>query len=122
VDGRGRRELGQAGEAAAEAFLRGRGWRLVERDVRLRNGQIDLVMMDGSCLVLVEVKARRGDGFGLPQEAVLGRKLAKLRELAETYHQLHPRLGDERRVDVVAVHLARAGGPPRCEHIPNVVC
>jgi Holliday junction resolvase-like predicted endonuclease len=79
-------------------------------------------MMDGPCVVVVEVKARQGYGFGLPQEAVLGRKLDKLRDLSETYHLLHPRLGDERRVDVVAVHLARDGGPARCEHIPNVAC
>jgi len=122
MDGHTRRQIGRSGETAAEAFLRGRGMRLVERDVRLRNGQIDLVMMDGECLVLVEVKTRRGGGFGLPQEGVHGRKLHKLRDLAETYHLLHPLLSRERRVDVVAVHMDRDGAIAGCEHIPNVVC
>jgi putative endonuclease len=94
--------------------------RLVERDVRLRYGQIDLVMLDGRCLVVVEVKARRGGDFGLPQEAVTVRKLNKLRELAQTYRLLHPRLGLGLRIDVVAVAMDRAGAGHRCSHIPGV--
>src|SRR4030081_2260566 len=105
----GRAALGRAGEAAAEEWLCGAGMRLVERDVRLRNGQIDLVMLDGEHLVIVEVKARRGGDYGLPQEAVTGRKLAKLRELAETYCLLHPHIGVGVRIDVVAVELDRSG-------------
>jgi putative endonuclease len=94
--------------------------RLVERDVRLRNGQIDLVMLDGTCLVVVEVKARRGRDFGLPQEAVNARKLTKLRELAQTYRLLHPRVGVGLRIDVVAVSMDRAGFSLDCVHIPGV--
>jgi putative endonuclease len=94
--------------------------RLVERDVRLRNGQIDLVMLDGERLVVVEVKARRSGDYGLPQEAVTRRKLKKLRELAETYCLLHPRVGDDVRIDVVAVDLDRSGVPRRVVHIPAV--
>jgi putative endonuclease len=94
--------------------------RLVERDVRLRNGQIDLVMLDGEHLVMVEVKARRGGDYGLPQEAVTRRKLQKLRDLAETYRLLHPHVGAGVRIDVVAVDLDRAGVPRRVVHIPAV--
>jgi putative endonuclease len=95
--------------------------RLVARDVRLREGQIDLVMLDGDCLVIVEVKARSGPGWGLPQEAVGWRKLRKLRELTEIFHQANPGVGRSRRIDVVAVTLDRTGQPVRCEHIPNVL-
>ena len=112
--------MGRAGEAAAEAYLVRRGMRLVERDVRLRSGQIDLVMLDGPCLVLVEVKARRGGDFGLPQEAVTSRKLTKLRELAQTYRLFHPRLGMGLRIDVVAVAMNRAGASRGCFHIAGV--
>jgi putative endonuclease len=115
-----RTDLGRAGEAAAEVHLVDKGMRLVERDVHLRNGQIDLVMLDGGCLVLVEVKARTGGDYGLPQEAVTARKLSKLRELAETYRLLHPRLGVGLRIDVVAVALDRAGASRGCVHIPGV--
>ncbi|HXO66988.1 MAG TPA: YraN family protein [Candidatus Dormibacteraeota bacterium] len=112
--------LGRAGEAAAEEWLCRAGMRLVERDVRLRNGQIDLVMLDGERLVMVEVKARRGGDYGLPQEAVTWRKLAKLRELAETYCLLHPHIGVGVRIDVVAVELDRSGVAQRVVHIPAV--
>jgi putative endonuclease len=95
--------------------------RAVARDVRLKNGQIDLVMLDGDTLVLVEVKARRGSGFGLPQEAVDGKKLARLRRLAEIYQVLNPHLAADLRVDVVAVDLDSAGRPGRCHHIPDVL-
>jgi len=120
MEGDRRAALGLAGEAAAEAYLRRAGMRLVERDVRLRNGQIDLVMLDGRCLVVVEVKARRGGDFGLPQEAVTARKLAKLHELAQTYRLLHPGLGMGLRIDVVAVALDRSGASRGCVHIPGV--
>ena len=120
MDGRGREVRGRAGEAAAERELTRRGLRLVERDVRLAEGQIDLVMLDGDCLVLVEVKARRGAAFGLPAEAVDWRKRRKLRELALAYRQLHPRLGRGLRIDVAAVRLGQGGAAESCEHLVNV--
>ncbi len=120
MEGSRRAELGRAGEAAAEAFLLNAGMRLVERDVRLRNGQIDLVMLDGRCLVLVEVKSRRGGDYGLPQEAVTRRKLAKLRELAQTYRSLNPRLGSGLRIDVVAVAMDSGGGARAFVHLRAV--
>lgn len=120
MDGARRAALGSAGEAAAERYLVGGGMGLVERDVRLRIGQIDLVMLDGDRLVIVEVKSRRGGDYGPPQEAVTARKLAKLRELAETYRLLHPDLGVGLRIDVVAVDFGRRGQLCRCLHIPGV--
>lgn len=120
MEGERRASLGRAGEAAAEAYLVRSGMRLVERDVRLRNGQIDLVMLDGPCLVLVEVKARRGGDFGLPQEAVTPRKLTKLCDLAQVYRLLHPRSGAGLRIDVVAVAMDRTGAIRSCFHIRGV--
>jgi putative endonuclease len=110
------------GELAAEEYLVAQGMRLVERDARLPEGQVDLVMLDGDCLVLVEVKARRGVEFGAPQEAVGWRKLRKLRELALRYRELHPGLGRRLRVDVAAVLLDRRGQAESCEHIVDVLC
>jgi putative endonuclease len=120
VDGRTRAARGTAAEIAAERHLERTGLRPLARDVRLRNGQIDLVMLDGGTVVVVEVKARRGSGYGLPQEAVDGRKLARLCRLAETVLLLNPQLGDDIRVDVVAVTLDGAGRPQRCHHIAGV--
>ena len=55
-----RRAMGAAGEAAALRYLQRKGYRLLERNLRLgRTGELDLVMKDGSTLVFVEVKAMR---------------------------------------------------------------
>ena len=121
MDGRTRAARGTAAEVAAERHLKRAGMRPVARDVRLPNGQIDLVMLDGDALVVVEVKARRGTGFGLPEEAVDAAKLARLRRLAAAYRELNPGLGRALRVDVVAVELNADGGPGRCRHIADVL-
>ncbi|MDQ6774330.1 MAG: YraN family protein [Candidatus Dormibacteraeota bacterium] len=121
MDGRTRAARGAAAEVAAERYLQRAGMRPVARDVRLPGGQIDLVMLDGDVLVVVEVKARRGTGFGLPEEAVDASKLARLRRLAAAYRRLNPGLGRALRVDVVAIELNADGGPGRCRHIADVL-
>ncbi|TME49550.1 MAG: YraN family protein, partial [Chloroflexi bacterium] len=80
-----RERVGHAGEVAALRHLEGQGFRILARDWRTRLGQIDIVAEDGETLVLVEVKARRGTSFGLPEEAVDARKQRKLRTLLEVY-------------------------------------
>jgi putative endonuclease len=120
LDGRVRAERGTAAELAAERYLEGRGLRPLARDVRLKNGQVDLVMLDGKTVVVVEVKARRGHAYGLPQEAVDRRKMERLRRLAQIFHALNPELGPDLRIDVVAVDLDASGRPRRCHHIAGV--
>lgn len=115
-----RAERGTAAELAAERYLKGRGLRPLARDVRLKNGQVDLMMLDGKTVVVVEVKARRGHAYGLPQEAVDRRKMERLRRLAQIFHALNPELGPDLRIDVVAVDLDASGRPRRCHHIAGV--
>jgi putative endonuclease len=113
--------VGVAGEAAALAHLEADGLSILARDWRCRLGQIDLVALDGDTVVVVEVKARRGLGFGLPQEAVDVRKRRKLRALAETYLAATGRRDRPVRIDVVAVLLDGALRTVRCEHIRDAV-
>ena len=120
MEGRRRAELGTAAEVAAAGYLRGLGLEIVELDVRLPSGQVDVVARDGECLVIVEVKARSSHAFGLPAEAVDWRKRRRLRRLAWEYTERHPGAGRCLRVDVVAVDLDRAGRPARFSHIPAI--
>jgi putative endonuclease len=120
MDGHRRAAIGTAAEHAAAGFLEQCGMRIVELDVKLPGGQVDVVALDGDCLVIVEVKARSSHAFGTPAEAVDYRKRARLRWLAGEYCQAHPGLGRRLRVDVVAVDLDRAGRPARMEHIPAI--
>ncbi|MDX1481171.1 MAG: YraN family protein, partial [Woeseiaceae bacterium] len=53
-----RQSLGKRKEKEALRFLQQRGLELVERNFRSRFGEIDLVMRDEDCLVVVEVRYR----------------------------------------------------------------
>jgi len=94
---------------------------LLARDWRCRLGQIDLVALDGDTVVVVEVKARRGLAFGLPQEAVDARKRHKLRLLAEAYLAATGRRGQPVRIDVMAILVDARLRVVRCEHIRAAV-
>ena len=120
MDGHRRAAIGTAAEQSAARYLEGLGMRIVELDVRLPGGQVDVVARDGDCLVIVEVKARSSDAFGRPAEAVDVRNRTRLRRLAGEYRQAHPGLGRRVRIDVVAVDLDRAGRAAAMEHIPAI--
>jgi putative endonuclease len=112
-------KLGLSGEALAEDHLRGLGYQIVEKDVRTPLGQLDLVAIDGKTLVFVEVKARAGHGFGLPQEAVDAKKIRKLRQLGLYYLKIRPYRGSV-RFDVVGLTVSD-GRLIRVDHIKNAI-
>jgi len=62
-------------------------------------------------LIFVEVKTRRGNAFGLPEEAVTLRKQQKIVQVASYYLDLHACSDRSWRIDVVAVQLSRGGKP-----------
>jgi putative endonuclease len=116
-----RDRVGRAGEAAALTHLREIGFQILARDWRSRIGQIDIVAEDGDTLVLIEVKARRGTGFGSPQEAVDARKQRKLRMLLEVYRGQTHRQQQPCRIDVVGLMLDADLGVTKVEHIRDAV-
>lgn len=112
--------VGHYGERVAERYLVGAGWQVLDRNWRGRDGELDIVAMRAGALVVVEVKTRRGLGFGHPAEAVTARKLARLRRLTAQWlavHDVHPR---SIRIDVIAVLVPRRGAA-QLEHLVGVV-
>lgn len=106
-------DVGRRGEQLAAQLLTDEGYTLLTRNWRGLDGELDLVALDGTTLVAVEVKTRSGTLFGHPAEAVTPRKLARLRRLTgqwltEHGRELRPRFRDV-RIDVVAVTLPRDG-------------
>ena len=77
-----RRALGRYGEELVARYLRDLGWRIIARNWRCEYGEVDIVARDGSDLVVVEVKTRRGTGFGEAVDAVGWDKAVRLRRLA----------------------------------------
>jgi putative endonuclease len=98
-------EMGRRGEDAAAAYLQRIGMEIEERNWRCPVGEIDIVAMDGRCLVLVEVKTRRSERAGTPEEAVSPTKQRKLVRLAEAYVQKAAAQPDGVRFDVVALRV-----------------
>ena len=74
---------GGAAERVAASFLRERGYHVLEHNFRCRGGEIDLIALDGSTLVFVEVKLRRTLSRGAPIEAVTPLKQARVQRAAQ---------------------------------------
>lgn len=79
------KELGDEGEEIAAKHLESEGFRIVERKFRGKIGEIDLIATKGRLLVFCEVKSRRSLVYGLPAEAIDGKKIRHLRRVASWY-------------------------------------
>lgn len=108
---------GNAGEEAAAKYLFKKGYKILERNLKLFCGEIDILAKDKKTIVVVEVKTVRGSRFGLAQELVRYKKQQKLRLLGRAISQQYP--NSLLRIDVVGVHLYEE--PSRIEHIENAV-
>lgn len=117
-----RRRLGDFGERAAAAYLIRQGYTILGQQWRCRAGEIDLVAAQGEQLVFVEVRTRRGEAYGSPEESLTPAKRERLRTLAFLYLDAHDQ-GDRVswRIDVIAIVVDRAGRIARLHHIPSAV-
>ena len=84
-----RHKFGRQAESEAEAYLRRKGYRILQRNARSPVGELDLVAEQGGVLVFIEVKARQTDAMGGAVHAVDSRKRAKLIRLASQYLARH---------------------------------
>ena len=109
-------DLGNFGERLAATYLTDAGLRVLDRNWRCREGELDIVARDRDALVFCEVKTRRGVGFGLPVEAVTPTKQRRLRTLAHRWLAAHDEHAPELRFDVVGV-LVRPGRPALVTHL-----
>jgi putative endonuclease len=112
-----RQAFGEQGERIAERWLRLRGWRVVQRRFRSGHRDIDLVVEQAGVVAFVEVKARRGDRFGDPVEAVNWRKQRELSRSARVWIDRHGRREEAYRFDVVGVLVS--GERVRIRHVAN---
>jgi putative endonuclease len=111
--------LGRHGEEIAVAHLRTMGMLILARNWRCPLGEIDVVALDGDCLVVCEVKTRRSLAVGGPLEAVTPAKLGRLRRLTSAWLAGQEQRFDEIRIDVVGVLRPRRG-PASIEHLKAV--
>lgn len=116
-----RRDVGARGERLAADYLESRGYKILERNFRCREGEIDIVARQGECLVFVEVRTRKSRDFGTPEESVTFSKREKLVSLADAYIQTCDDPPPSWRIDVVAVELTSGNRVLRLRHIENAV-
>ena len=115
-----RQTLGRWGEKTAAEYLESQGYRIIARNWRTREGEIDLIAQHEDCCIAVEVKTRSGLGYGNPLEAITRLKARRLRRLLLSWARAE-RLGACRlRVDAVGITV-RPGEQPRIDHLRGIV-
>ena len=116
-----RQKMGRQAEELVAARLGAAGWRLLARNSREARGELDIVALEGHCLVFVEVKAGRAGALAGPERPVLAvgpAKQRRLRTLARSWlARASPPPHSELRFDVVGVSFDRDDEVAAIEHI-----
>lgn len=112
-------ELGRRGEEFAARHLAERGYVILDRNWRIREGELDIVARDGDALVVVEVKTRSSTRYGLPIEAIDRDKAFRLRRLALAWAREHRVRAKRIRIDAIGI-VAATGSPVRLSHVRAV--
>lgn len=110
-----KRKAGAEKERLAAAYLKEKGYVILESNYRCRYGELDLVARHGKLLVIVEVKFRKTGSCGDPAEAVDWHKQRKICRVTLDYLMRHPYFqGKPCRFDVISVY-----GDGRIRHIED---
>jgi putative endonuclease len=108
-----RHKRGLAGEEQAIRYLQSRGCTIAAHRFRVGHTEIDLIARQGARVTFVEVKTRRGTGFGSPLEAITGAKRRELVKAARVWVDRFGRPSDIYRFDCIAIV------DNRLEHVPD---
>lgn len=98
-----RLKFGREGEEAAVAFLKKKGYRILEKNFRAKVGEIDVIAEQDATVVFVEVKARANHQYGHPFNAVTPVKQRKIIQVAQSYLAKHRLMENSARFDVVGL-------------------
>lgn len=110
---------GRAGEDIAARHLKAHGLRILERNVRIGGGEIDLVCEDGAVLVFVEVRLRKAGAAVSAAESITPAKQHKWKRAAQAYLQTHYTTMPDCRFDAVCIHT-RADGSAHIDWLRGV--
>ena len=113
-------QIGNHGEDLACNFLEKHGYKILERNFRIRGGEIDIVCQDGDYLVFVEVKTRYSHEYGLPVESITPWKIKSLLKTALFYIQKIQWEDKGYRIDLVSVDFADDKNNPKIELIKDI--
>lgn len=111
---------GSYGENLAEDFLKGKGYKILQKNFKARYGEIDLIALDKDTLVFIEVKTRKSAQYGSPEEAITPRKLYQIAKTSQIFKSLHPELPEGMRIDAVCIELDQNREVQRIELLQNI--
>lgn len=102
-----KKQFGQKGEDIACEYLRKNGYKIIERNYRLRNAEIDIIALDISekshVVAFIEVKTRTSNSYGEPFEAIGYYKLQAMNRAALYYQMTHPNIPKLLRLDAISI-------------------
>lgn len=110
-----KRALGQRGEQLATLYLQEQGYMVLQRNYRTRYGELDIICQKNGVIVFVEVKTRRSQLFGSPEEAITRQKIMHIKKVALLYLAENKTSYKEIRFDVITILIQ--GNEPRLNHI-----
>lgn len=111
-------QLGKIGEAFAVEYLKNKGYKILRQNYRAgRLGEIDLVAAKGNRIFFTEVKARTGDSYGTPAEAVSYRKQKTIAKVASCFLKEYSAQDTEVQFDVIEIIMTRDGKLVDINHI-----
>lgn len=111
---------GNKGEDLACEYLQKQGYKILERNFRIRGGEIDIIAQDKDVIIFVEVKARYSHEYGLPVEAMTFWKIKALLRAAQFYLVKHGLGKSAYRLDFVGIDYSRSKEDPEIELIKNI--
>jgi putative endonuclease len=115
-----RRWFGSRSERAAARFLKKRlGYHIVARNYSEPKGELDIIALDGKCVVFVEVRSTEGEDTERPALSVDYAKQKRLTNLALSFLQKRRLLNQSARFDVLTVSWPAGQPEPRIDHYPN---
>lgn len=115
-----RKLIGDHGENLVCEYLKRQRYKILDRNFRIRGGEIDIVAKEGSTLVFVEVKTRYTRDFGPPAESMTAWKIKYLLKTARFYVQKVGWGNREYRLDFVGVDFAENSREPKIELRKNI--
>ena len=117
-------QLGSLGEELACQYLVTKNYKILDRNIRVKNNEIDVIALDqqNNELVFIEIKTRSNTTFGNPDLAVTNKKLQSMALVAKWYMKLNHYYLDF-RFDIIAIHYLKDDAKklnPQIEHFENI--
>lgn len=111
--------IGKKGEEVAEQYLKQEGYKILERNLRSRTGEIDIIALDKDYIVFIEIKTRTSTEYGLPSEAVTERKIKHIYRTAQWF--LYSRNLEKENVRIDVIEVYNKGNKYLINHLKQVI-